>query len=152
MAFLRRTGGFLFPDGWLPQKRISGSFAPDYANIIDVRDLVKAHRLAAESSVDHKTSHGSNRYVMHGSGGRSALRLGTELAEIISEHFPSFVIGEPATITRSGKPITVASNVLNDCKKAKSVLGATIRPVEDTLRDLVESAIELGIVTPQLRA
>ena len=31
MAFLRRTGGFLFPDGWLPQKRISGSFAPDYA-------------------------------------------------------------------------------------------------------------------------
>ena len=123
-----------------------------YYNIIDVRDLVKAHRLAAESSVDHKTSHGSNRYVMHGSGGRSALRLGTELAEIISEHFPSFVIGEPATITRSGKPITVASNVLNDCKKAKSVLGATIRPVEDTLRDLVESAIELGIVTPQLRA
>ena len=96
---------------------------PSQSKAMGIADMY----LAAESSVDHKTSHGSNRYVMHGSGGRSALRLGTELAEIISEHFPSFVIGEPATITRSGKPITVASNVLNDCKKAKSVLGATIR-------------------------
>jgi len=45
----------------------------------------------------------------------------------------------------------VQSNALNDCKKAKSVLGATIRPVEDTIRDLVESSIELGIIAPQLK-
>ena len=28
---IRRTGGSLFPDGWLSQNRISGSFAPDFA-------------------------------------------------------------------------------------------------------------------------
>jgi len=122
-----------------------------YYDIIDVRDLVKAHRLAAESAVDHKATHGGNRYIMHGSGGRSAVRFGTEVVEIISQHFPEFVLGKPATVTSSGKPITVQSNDFNDCKKAKSVLGVTIRPVEDTIRDVVESSIELGIITPQLK-
>lgn len=121
-----------------------------YYNIIDVRDLVKAHRLAAESHIDHKATHGGNRYVMHGSGGRSALRLGTDVADIIQAGFPSFKLGEPATITSKGEPITIASNVLNDCKKARSVLGATIRPVEDTIRDVVESSLELGVISPQL--
>ena len=55
-----------------------------YYNVVDVRDLVKAHRLAAESSVDHKATHGGSRYILHGSGGRSALRLGTEVTEVIS--------------------------------------------------------------------
>ncbi len=88
---------------------------------------------------------------MHGSGGRSALRLGTELAEVIRNNFPSFMLGKPATVTSSGKPITVEANALNDCKKAKSILGATIRPVEETIRDLIETSIELGIITPQLQ-
>jgi nucleoside-diphosphate-sugar epimerase len=122
-----------------------------YYNIIDVRDLVKAHRLAAESAADHKNSHGGPRYIMHGSGGRSALRFGTEVAGIIRDNFPSIVISEPATVTSKGDPITIASNTLNDCKKAKSVLGATIRPVEDTIRDVVETSIELGVITPQLK-
>lgn len=144
---------------WIEQiGRLAGGLEPSwpskydmYYNIIDVRDLVKAHRLAAESAVDHKASHGGNRYVMHGSGGRSSLRLGTELAEVISRYFPSFVLGKPETVAKNGKPITVQSNALNDCKKAKSVLGATIRPVEETIRDLVESSIELGIIAPQLK-
>ena len=122
-----------------------------YYNIVDVRDLVKAHRLAAESSVDHKATLGGSRYILHGSGGRSALRLGTEVTEVISQCFPSFVLGKPATVSDSGKPITVESNQLNDSKKAKSVLGATIRPVEETIRDVVESSLELGIITPRLQ-
>ncbi len=121
-----------------------------YYNIIDVRDLVKAHRLAAESSVDHRATTGGSRYVMHGSGGRSALRLGTEVRAIIREHFPAFALGKPKTVTASGEPVTVQSNTVNDCKKAKSVLGATIRPVEDTIRAIVETSIELGIIEPQL--
>jgi hypothetical protein len=32
-------------------------------NIIDVRDLVSAHRLAMESTVDHLNTHGGPRYV-----------------------------------------------------------------------------------------
>ena len=144
---------------WIEQiGRLAGGMEPTwpskydmYYNIIDVRDLVKAHRLAAESSVDHKASPGGNRYILHGSGGRSALRFGTEVAEVIREYFPSFVLGEPATVTSKGDPITIESNTLNDSKKAKSVLGATLRPVEDTIRDVVETSIELGIITPQLK-
>ena len=143
---------------WIEQiGRLAGGLPPSwpsrydmYYNIIDVRDLVKAHRLAAESTVDHKATPGGPRYVMHGSGGRSALRFGTEVAAIIRAHFPTFVLGEPATVTSNGDPITVQSNTVNDCKKAKSILGATIRPIDETIRDVVESSIELGIIEPQL--
>ena len=121
-----------------------------YYNIIDVRDLVKAHRLAAESTVEHQTTRGGPRYVLHGTGGRSALRFGTEVAAILREHFPRFRLGEPATVTSSGEPITVQATAHNDCKKAKEVLGATIRPVEDTICAVVETSVELGIITPQL--
>ena len=121
-----------------------------YYDIIDVRDLVKAERLAAESTVDHGATVGGPRYVMHGTGGRSALRLGTEVRAIIHEYFPAFVLGEPAMVTSSGEHITVESNGVNDCKKAKSVLGATIRPVEDTIRAVIETSIELGVIEPQL--
>lgn len=144
---------------WIEQiGRLAGGLEPSwpsnydmYYDIIDVRDLVKAHRLAAESAVDHKATHGGSRYVMHGSGGRSALRLGTGVMNIIHSCFPSFVLGEPASVTSDGKPITVESRVWNDCKKAKSILGATIRPIEDTIRETVETSIDLGIVIPRLQ-
>ena len=142
---------------WIEQiGRLAAGLAPNwpskydmYYNIIDVRDLVKAHRLAAESTVDHRATHGGPRYVMHGTGGHSALRFGTEVASIIREQFPSFKLGEPATVTSSGEPITVQANALNDCKKARQVLGATIRPVEDTIQAVVETSVELGVITPQ---
>ena len=43
------------------------------------------------------------------------------------------------------------ANTLNDSKKAKSLLGVTLRCVDDTIRDVVESSIELGIITPKLK-
>lgn len=144
---------------WIEQiGRLAGGLEPTwpsrydmYYNIIDVRDLVKAHRLAAESSVDHKSTHGGNRYVMHGSGGRSSLRFGTEVAEIIRSMFPDIKLGKPKTITSKGDPITLPEpKIVNDCRKAKLVLGATTRPVEQTIRDVVESSFELGIVQPIL--
>ena len=54
MAFFRRTGGFLFPDGWLPQKRISGFFAPDFAvvalgNLSPRSNRLRRHRLDPQS-------------------------------------------------------------------------------------------------------
>ena len=139
---------------WIEQiGRMAGGMEPSwpsqydmYYNIIDVRDLVKAHRLAAESPVDHKATHGGNRYVMHGSGGRSALRFSTEVAAVIHEQFPSFVLGKPR-IAGDGP---AQPSTLHDCKKAKSVLGATIRPVTDTIRTVVESSVELGVITPTI--
>ena len=144
---------------WIEQiGRLAGGMEPNwpskydmYYNIIDVRDLVKAHRLAAEAEIDHRQTRGGPRYVMHGSGGRSALRFGTEVADVIRSDFPTYSLGEPATVTSKGEPITIASNTLNDCKKAKEVLGATIRPVEETIRDVVETSVELGIISPQLQ-
>lgn len=145
---------------WIEQiGRMAGGMEPSWPsrydmfyNIIDVRDLVKAHRLAAESSVDHKQTHGGNRYILHGSGGRSALRFGTEVAAIIQQNFPGLALGEPATVTSKGEPIAIAANQTNDCKKAKEVLGATIRPVEDTIREVVETSIDLAIIEPQLKS
>ena len=122
-----------------------------YYNIIDARDLAAAHRLAAESTVDHKATTGGPRYMVHGTGGRSALRFGTEVAAIISKQFPRFELSLPKTVTSSGQEINPKAKFHNDCKKAKSVLGVTIRPIEDTIRDVVESSIELGVVSPRLR-
>ena len=143
---------------WIEQIcRMAGGLAPNWPNrydrfynIIDVRDLAKAHRLAAESTVDHAATTGGARYILHGSGGRSSLRFGTEVAAIIRAEFPAFALGLPATETSAGEPITLAANTTNDCKKAKAVLGATIRPVEDTVCAVVESAVALGVITPQL--
>lgn len=143
---------------WIEQiGRIANGESPNWPspydmnyNIIDVRDLVKAHRLAAESTVDHRSSRGGPRYVLHGSGGRSSLQLSTELKDIIKAEFPSFALGSPVTTRSNGDPIVVVSNMVNDCKKAKDLLGATIRPVEDTVRSVVETSIELGIIQPKI--
>ena len=145
---------------WIEQiGRLAGNLEPNWPsrydmsyNIIDVRDLVKAHRLAAESDADHKNSHGGPRYVLHGSGGRSSLKLSTEVCGVIEEYFPSFTLGSPVTTRANGDPIDVRATMLNDCKKAKSLLGATIRPVEDTIRAVVETSVELGIIEPVLKA
>ena len=151
ILFKAQVGGYVEQIG-----RLAGGEQPDwpskydmYFNIIDVRDLVAAHRLAAESSVDHKATHGGSRYLLHGSGGRSTLRLGTEVAEVIRSRFPRFELGKPAK-ARRGDPIAAQANALNDCKKAKSVLGATIRPVEETILATVESSLELGVIKPKL--
>ncbi len=144
---------------WIEQiGRIAGGETPSWPspydmnyNIIDVRDLVIAHRLAAESNVDHKNSDGGPRYIMHGSGGRSNVQLSTELTDVIRTYFPSFELGSPITVRSDGNPIVVQSNTVNDCKKAKQLLGAPIRSVEDTIRSVVETSIELGIIRPKIQ-
>ena len=79
------------------------------------------------------------------------MRLGIQISDVISDLFPSFESGAPATLTSKGEPIKIESRMLNDSKKASSVLGATFRPVEDTIRDLIETSIELGVIEPQLK-
>ena len=118
-------------------------------NIIDVRDLVKGHRLAAESTADHRASHGGPRYIMHGTGGRSVVRMGTDVTEIIRDQFPSFKVRELVTVDDNGDQIDLEVKTVNDSKKAKAVLCATFRSIEETIRDLIEIQIELGVITPQ---
>jgi len=125
-----------------------------FYDLIDVRDLCAGHRLAMESPLDHVSTHGGNRYVMHGSGGFNGghnIRFGTELAGIIRTEFPGLVVGVPKMATSSGKPFDLTPpTTVSDSKKAKALLGVTLRPAEETIRDCVESAIELGLVTVQL--
>ena len=128
-----------------------------YYNIIDVRDLVKAHRLAAEIDIDHSSTKGGSRYLMHGSGGRSTLLFSEEVRGIIHDYFPSFQLGLPRPVPSrdddqdsDGKP--PVPTAVNDCKKAKEILGATIRPIDDTIRAVVETSIELGVIEPKLAA
>ncbi len=143
---------------WIEQiGRLAGGLEPNwpskydmYYDIIDVRDLVAAHRLAAESVVDHRESAGGPRYVLHGSGGRSAIRFGTELKAIVRDAFPRFELGTPVAVNRAGEPIPIDGRAFNDMKKAKGLLGIEPRRVEETVRDVVETSIELGIIAPKL--
>jgi nucleoside-diphosphate-sugar epimerase len=129
------------------------TWVPEYDmafNIIDVRDLIRVQRLAAESDIDHKNTHGGPRYLMQGCGGKSSLQVSTDIVNIIQEAFPGFVLGGPKT-ERDGKAVEVPMDAIYDCKKAKQVLGATLRPVEDTIREVIETSIDLGVITPQLK-
>lgn len=122
-----------------------------FYNIIDVRDLVEGHRLALEADIDHRNTHGGPRYIMHGCGGRSSMRLSTEVIAVIADLFPNFELGGPAMENPDGTPVNIEYRTVNDCKKAKSVLGASTRPVEETIRDIIETSIDLGIITPKLK-
>ena len=127
----------------------SGTFEGDdrWWNMIDVRDLVSGHRLALESAVDHVNSRGGSRYIMHGTGGRSEMRFGTEVAAVISQRFPSFSIGSPKDA--GGQQQQRRPKTKNDSKKAVAMLGVRVRPVEETIVECVESAIELGLIQPR---
>ena len=125
------------------------SFDRSY-DIIDVRDLVRAQRLAIESAVDHRHSSGGARYIMAGTGGYSTMGLGTEITRMIKSEFPDFVVGKPETIANLAGPVG-PPNTVHDCKKAKALLGVTIRPIQQTIRDVIESQIELGVIQPTIK-
>ena len=118
-----------------------------FYDIIDVRDLVRAQLLAAESNIDHKKSSGGARYILAGTGGYSTMCLGTDITRIIRSEFPDFVVGQPETTTSESEPIRSPKTV-HDCKKAKELLGVTIRPIQQTIHDVIESQIELGVIQP----
>lgn len=86
---------------------------------------------------------------MHGTGGRSVVRMGTDVTEIIRDQFPSFKVRELSTVDDNGDPIDLEVKTVNDSEKTKAVLGATFRSIEETIRNLIEIQIELGVITLQ---
>eukprot|EP01045_Picozoa_sp_COSAG04_P007778 COSAG04_NODE_415_length_14711_cov_7.685464_2_plen_119_part_00 len=105
------------------------------------------------------------------------IRFGTELRGIIQEQFPGIIVGEPkmarsgprpladdlsrraglrlhthgAVFRSDGTPFDMPPpETISDSTKAKELLGVTLRPAEVTIRDCVESSIELGLITVQL--
>ena len=92
---------------------------------------------------------------MHGSGGYNnghKIRFGTELADIIRRFFPGIKVGSAKMARSDGTPFDLPPPTqLYDSKKAKRLLGVTLRPAEETIRDCVESSIELGLIKVQLQ-
>ena len=83
----------------------------------------------------------------------ASVELAGEMTAIIRASFPEFVVGEPQTRDSTTSELIVlraANSQVNDSKKAKELLGVTLRPVEETVRDCVESAVELGLISLQL--
>ena len=117
-----------------------------------MRDLVLAQRIAAEAQIDHASTIGGARYVLHGSGGRSAVRLSGGIIDIIRTRFPHLELGGPVTMTPAGEPVTAEQRHIMRNTKAERILGMKFRSLEDSVVDTVESSIALGIAAPVLRA
>ncbi len=122
-----------------------------YYNTIDVRDLAIAHRLAAESPINHAETSGGPRYALQGCGGRSSIRLGTELVDLIQRNFPNFIVGTPESNPETEQSLDDTVSI-NDCKKAKALLGLELRSIEDTVCSTVESLVELGVIRPKIKS
>lgn len=91
---------------------------------------------------------------MHGSGGYNDghdIRFGTDLRDIICANFPGIKVGEPKAANSKGVAFEMPPpSHISDSTKAKALLGVTLRPAEQTIRDCVESSIELGLIEVQL--
>lgn len=140
-----------------------GGTVPDGRwNIIDVRDLVAAHRLAAESDVDHNATVGGARYQLCTTDGQMFVTTSARvrqtvpgLTERIQKLFPTFAnlrgLQDPSGWGRRGwSPASAKWTNRGDAAKARSVLGVTTRSVNETLFDTISSLVELELIRPNI--
>ena len=109
----------------------AGGAVPDGRwNIIDVRDLASAHRLAAESTVDHAAAAGGARYQLATAEGQMFVTTSARirqtvpgLTERIQALFPTFGglrgIEDPTGLKRTGW-ISATAPYTNNCDAAKA--------------------------------
>ena len=104
-------------------------------NIIDVRDIAQAQRLAAESDVAPNGS----RYclVAHDESGEPP---GDEFLDLVQELFPDH------NVCGGFRPEPTDRRARCRCTKAINELGLKPRSVRETLRDTGNSLLELGVV------
>jgi nucleoside-diphosphate-sugar epimerase len=109
-------------------------------NIIDVRDIAETQRLLATSAV---ATNGS-RYLMvaQDESGEPPTR---ELLDTLAQLFPNI------DVARDFQPPASDTRLRARCTKAVTELGLSPHAVNDTLRDTVNSLLDLGIVTPLLK-
>jgi nucleoside-diphosphate-sugar epimerase len=110
-------------------------------NMVDVRDVAKAHRLAAESNIAKNGS----RYILSAtdcSGEKFTWQLQAKLMEL----FPDIenIGGE---MMDNGKPIKdTYDSPRSYCIKAIDELGLSTYSIEDTLKDTGNSYIKIGLL------
>jgi len=110
-------------------------------NNVDVRDVARAHRLCAESSIAKNGS----RYILSASD-RSGELYTWELQAKLRELFPSLaeVGGEHM---EDGKPKqTTYDSPRSYCMLAKQELGLTTYSIDETIRANGDSLIQLGLL------
>ena len=158
-----------------------GKTIPDtHWNMLDVRDLALAQRLAAESEVDHASTVGGPRYQVLQPPHRAVLRfiicylnakgaccwqmVTAEGQFYISSGVPGPRENVPGLAERIGalfpqmdvgqggeSPNDHFISNAADCTKLKEVLGLPVTPADVTIQDTVESLLELELITPRLK-
>ncbi len=110
-------------------------------NNADVRDVAKAHRLCAESTVAENGS----RYIL-GAMDRSGQLFTHELQAKLKELFSAIkeIGGEPMVDGKPAEPSYDSPRTFS--LLAKQELGLVSYSIEDTLRDMVNSLYELGLL------
>ncbi|RPA96466.1 NAD(P)-binding protein [Choiromyces venosus 120613-1] len=99
---------------------------------VDVRDLALSHILALE-----KPEAGGKRFFI-----TEGYFSNQKIIDVIRKNFPQFVAGLPEKDEPNGgypKELYKADN-----SRSKEVLGLTYRGLEESVKDLVESLVELG--------
>ena len=104
-------------------------------NIVDVRDVAQAHRLALESEV----SFNGSRYCLTAKDERAEISM-HNLLDLLQEMFPKH------NVCGGYRPNPAEMYHRCRCTKAIKELGIKPREVRDTLRDTGISLIELGCV------
>ncbi len=138
---------------------------PMLASYVDVRDVARAHVLALE--LPREGDSGVQRFIV--TSDAPAFRA-SEIGAIAQAQLPQYVLRTPpryppwlvwllvllsyvfgslvlSPMERSG--LTWHEELSN--KKAKAVLGLRFRPVEETIRDGVQSVIDGGYAKPKTR-
>lgn len=110
-------------------------------NIVDVRDVARAHRLCAESTVARNGS----RYILSASD-RSGELFTWELQARLKELFPTIanIGGEPM---ENGQPRQKTYDSPRAyCTLAQQELGPTTYSIDETIKATVDSLMQLGLL------
>jgi len=104
--------------------------APVFA---DVRDVAKAHILAAENPA------ASGRYIVANDVSTPPQRI----AAWLQEKFPEHVMGNVPSKAHEESKITI------DNGKSRRELGLVMTPVRSTIVDMAATMVALGLATPR---
>lgn len=111
-------------------------------NIVDVRDVARAHRLCLE--VDNVRN--GSRYILSASD-RSGELFTWQLQAMLSQMYPGVQVGGEEL--NNGKPVKKTfDGARSYCLLAKQELGLKSYSVEETVRSTVDSFIQVGLLGP----
>ncbi|PWW75483.1 NAD(P)-binding protein [Tuber magnatum] len=110
----------------------NGAPPPSVYLWVDVRDVALSHILALENP----EAGGKRFFITEGYFSNQ------KIVDVIRKNFPQFVAGLPEGESNGGYPQDLYKA---DNSRSKRVLGLTYRGLEESIRDLVQTLVELGV-------